>query len=175
MNWWTAEYGLIGSLEAPKIFGAGLLSSVGESKWCLSNQVKKIPLTLECVKQTYDITEPQPQLFVAENFHHLSDVLKQLSETMAYKTGGRKALDKLIQAKIDADKIAAAKAKNDELIKQRKDLAEKRLQIQKQEEADLENLRRRLEDLRIGNISDQFKKEFEKIKNKNIAHVENVI
>src|SRR5690606_26851802 len=27
MNWWTAEYGLIGTLENPKIYGAGLLSS----------------------------------------------------------------------------------------------------------------------------------------------------
>lgn len=98
MNWWTAEYGLIGNLQAPQIFGAGLLSSVGESKWCLSKNVKKIPLTLDCIHQTYDITEPQPQLFVAESFHHLSDVLKQLAETMAYKTGDRKALDKLIQA-----------------------------------------------------------------------------
>lgn len=98
MNWWTAEYGLIGSLEAPKIFGAGLLSSVGESKWCLSNQVKKIPLTLECVKQTYDITEPQPQLFVARDFQHLKVVLHELSETMAYKIGGLTALNKILQA-----------------------------------------------------------------------------
>src|SRR5690606_19985716 len=41
MNWWTAEYGLIGDLENPKIFGAGLLSSVGESAECLSPKVKK--------------------------------------------------------------------------------------------------------------------------------------
>lgn len=75
------------------------------------------------------------------------------------------AKDKLAQDKIDADKIEADKDTNARLIQQRKDLAEKRLQIQKQEEADLENLRRRLEDLRIGNISDQFKKEFEKINN----------
>jgi phenylalanine-4-hydroxylase len=31
LHWWTVEYGLIGSLEAPKIYGAGLLSSIGES------------------------------------------------------------------------------------------------------------------------------------------------
>ncbi|MCX7977845.1 MAG: aromatic amino acid hydroxylase, partial [Bdellovibrionaceae bacterium] len=36
MNWWTAEYGLIGDLKNPKIYGAGLLSSVGESQSCLS-------------------------------------------------------------------------------------------------------------------------------------------
>jgi phenylalanine-4-hydroxylase len=41
MNWWTAEYGLIGSLENPKIFGAGLLSSLGESHSCLLDDVKK--------------------------------------------------------------------------------------------------------------------------------------
>lgn len=28
MNWWTVEYGLVGSLQQPKIYGAGLLSSV---------------------------------------------------------------------------------------------------------------------------------------------------
>lgn len=94
MNWWTAEYGLIGTLENPKIFGAGLLSSVGESKWCLSERVKKIPLTLDCIKQSYDITEPQPQLFVARDFKHLSAVLEELSLSMAYKIGGAKALER---------------------------------------------------------------------------------
>lgn len=99
MNWWTAEYGLIGDLKNPKIFGAGLLSSVGESKWCLSDNVKKIPLTVDCVNQNYDITEPQPQLFVTPDFKTLVKVLKQFSETMAYKIGGSKALDKLLLAK----------------------------------------------------------------------------
>ncbi len=98
MNWWTAEYGLVGDINNPKIYGAGLLSSVGESKWCLSERVKKIPLTLDCIEQSYDITEPQPQLFVANSFKHLSDVLEELSETMAYKTGGIDGLTKAIKA-----------------------------------------------------------------------------
>src|SRR5690606_13223703 len=46
MNWWTAEYGLIGDLKSPKIFGAGLLSSVGESRSCLKEHVRKIPLSI---------------------------------------------------------------------------------------------------------------------------------
>ncbi|AGH96463.1 phenylalanine 4-monooxygenase [Pseudobdellovibrio exovorus JSS] len=98
MNWWTAEYGLIGDIKKPKIFGAGLLSSVGESQWCLSDNVKKIPLSLACIHQSYDITEPQPQLYVARDFKHLSEVLEELSETMAYKLGGRQGLDKAVQA-----------------------------------------------------------------------------
>jgi phenylalanine-4-hydroxylase len=31
LHWWTVEYGLIGTLDNPKIYGAGLLSSIGES------------------------------------------------------------------------------------------------------------------------------------------------
>lgn len=88
MNWWTAEYGLIGDLKSPKIFGAGLLSSLGESSECLSNKVKKVPLTVDCVDTTYDITEPQPQLFVAKDFLDLSKVLHQLEDRLSYKRGG---------------------------------------------------------------------------------------
>ncbi len=98
MNWWTAEYGLIGDIKSPKLFGAGLLSSIAESKWCLSDKVKKIPLTVDCIKQTYDITEPQPQLFVAKDFKNLVDVLDQMANTMAFKTGGAIGLDKAIRA-----------------------------------------------------------------------------
>lgn len=98
MNWWTAEYGLIGTLENPKLFGAGLLSSVGESKWCLSQKVKKIPLTVDCIKQTYDITEPQPQLFVTPDFETLTTVLEEMAQKMAFRIGGLAALQKAIQA-----------------------------------------------------------------------------
>ena len=98
MNWWTAEYGLIGDLQNPQIFGAGLLSSVGESKSALTSDVKKIPLSIECIKQAYDITEPQPQLYVAKDFNHLSTVLEELAQTMAYRTGGVKALERAIKA-----------------------------------------------------------------------------
>src|SRR5690606_18123069 len=35
LHWWTVEYGLIGTLDNPKIYGAGLLSSIGESASCM--------------------------------------------------------------------------------------------------------------------------------------------
>jgi len=88
MNWWTVEYGLIGSLAAPKIYGAGLLSSVGESQACLMPKVKKLRLTADCVETGYDITEPQPQLFVAEDINHLKAVLREFEQTLSYKRGG---------------------------------------------------------------------------------------
>lgn len=98
MNWWTAEYGLIGDLENPKILGAGLLSSVGESKWCLSNQVRKIPLTVDCLRQGYDITEPQPQLFVTPDFRHLGRVLEEMASQMAFRIGGKNGFEKAVRA-----------------------------------------------------------------------------
>lgn len=88
MNWWTAEYGLIGDISDPKIYGAGLLSSVGESKTCLDLHIKKIPLSVDCVDFSYDITEPQPQLFVAKDFAQLSEVLEELAKRLAFKRGG---------------------------------------------------------------------------------------
>ncbi|KYG66331.1 phenylalanine 4-monooxygenase [Bdellovibrio bacteriovorus] len=98
MNWWTAEYGLIGTLDNPKLFGAGLLSSVGEAKWCLGSHVKKIPLTVDCIATTYDITEPQPQLFVTPDFKTLSRVLEEMASKMAYRIGGLAGINKAIQA-----------------------------------------------------------------------------
>ena len=98
MNWWTAEYGLIGDLKAPKIFGAGLLSSIGESRMALKKP-KLMPLTTECLDFSYDITEQQPQLFVAEDFKSLNLVLKELASQLAFNKGGPEGLSKAKQAK----------------------------------------------------------------------------
>lgn len=98
MNWWTAEYGLIGPLGNPKIFGAGLLSSVGEARAYLNPAVKKIALTVDCVDYSYDITEPQPQLFVTEDFQHLGQVLGKLADRLSYRRGGIYGLEAAIEA-----------------------------------------------------------------------------
>ena len=92
MNWWTVEYGLIGNLKNPKIYGAGLLSSVAESENCLKEKVKKIAFNIDCINHSYDITEQQPQLFVTPNYKFLSKELKKLSKNMAYRLGGLKGL-----------------------------------------------------------------------------------
>ena len=86
LHWWTVEYGLIGTVENPKIYGAGLLSSVGESQNCLKNSVKKIPLSIDCINYNYDITEQQPQLFVVKNFSSLTKILHEFEKDMAYKS-----------------------------------------------------------------------------------------
>lgn len=92
MAWWTTEYGLIGH-NSPKIYGAGLLSSAGEAKSGLSEKTKKIPFSLDCIQYSYDITEPQPQLFVTDSFQTLSRVLEEFAQTMSYRRGGIHGLE----------------------------------------------------------------------------------
>ena len=96
LHWWTVEYGLIGSLENPKIYGAGLLSSIGESAWCMQPEVKKRVYSIAAADINFDITKPQPQLFVIPNFAHLSLVLEQFANKMAIRKGGLNGIQKLI-------------------------------------------------------------------------------
>jgi phenylalanine-4-hydroxylase len=97
LHWWTVEYGLIGTLENPKIYGAGLLSSIGESVSCLEPNVKKIPYSIDAMNQPFDITTKQPQLFVCRDFNHLRDVLEEFASKMAYQVGGVEGIDKAIE------------------------------------------------------------------------------
>ncbi|AWX43935.1 Phenylalanine 4-monooxygenase [Flagellimonas maritima] len=99
LHWWTVEYGLIGTPENAKIYGAGLLSSIGESKWCMQSNVIKVPYTIEAAHKTFDITKPQPQLFATPDFAHLSQVLEDFANTMALRTGGLSGIQKLIDSK----------------------------------------------------------------------------
>ncbi|WNG22906.1 aromatic amino acid hydroxylase [Cystobacter fuscus] len=98
LYWWTAEYGLIGSLDAPRIYGAGLLSSIGEARHCLTSEVKKVPLSLQCADTEYDITRMQPQLFVARDFEHLFAVLEEFEATLSWKRGGDHGLQEALRA-----------------------------------------------------------------------------
>ena len=99
LHWWTVEYGLIGTLENPKIYGAGLLSSIGESVSCLEPHVKKIPYSIEAVKTPFDITTKQPQLFVCRDFKHLRGVLEEFASKMAYQVGGFEGINKAIECR----------------------------------------------------------------------------
>ncbi|SHF19787.1 aromatic amino acid hydroxylase [Pedobacter caeni] len=105
LHWWTVEYGLIGTLEEPKIYGAGLLSSIGESSSCMKDDVVKKWYTIDAINAQYDITKPQPQLFVTETFQNLIDVLESFADTMAFRRGGAESLAKAIECKNPATAV----------------------------------------------------------------------
>ncbi len=99
LHWWTVEYGLIGTLEQPKIYGAGLLSSIGESVSCLEPNVKKLWYSVDAADTAFDITTRQPQLFVCRDFQHLTDVLEEFASRMAFNVGGLEGINKAIGCK----------------------------------------------------------------------------
>ena len=99
LHWWTVEYGLVGELDDYKIFGAGLLSSLGESRHCLDDdKVEKVPLTVDAVTCAYDITSEQPRLFVTKSCRHLCQVLEEFAVTMCFNKGGASSLYKAVEA-----------------------------------------------------------------------------
>jgi phenylalanine-4-hydroxylase len=99
LHWWTVEYGLIGEIDNPKIYGAGLLSSIGESKQCLKKSVKKLPYTIKASEISFDITKPQPHLFVTPTFSFLSYVLEKFADSMALRKGGLSGMNKVIESR----------------------------------------------------------------------------
>jgi phenylalanine-4-hydroxylase len=103
LHWWTVEYGLVGTVDDYKIYGAGLLSSMGESQRCLddSNVTKRL-LTLACLQQPYDITRQQPQLFVTHSCRHLCQVLEAMAAGLAQTQGGLIG----VEAAIDSGSVA---------------------------------------------------------------------
>ena len=94
LHWWTVEYGLIGTPEDYKIYGAGILSSVGESFMLHLPNVKKRKLRSRCVEMDYDITEQQPQLYVVESFDELHHILDEVVKDFSFNVGGKLALNR---------------------------------------------------------------------------------
>jgi phenylalanine-4-hydroxylase len=84
---WLDRY----TLDNPKIYGAGLLSSIGESAWCMTDEVQKLPYSIDAAHANFDITKPQPQLYVTPNFAYLN--LEEFANKMALRTGGLSGIE----------------------------------------------------------------------------------
>jgi phenylalanine-4-hydroxylase len=65
-------------------------------------KVKKIPYTLDAVNYSFDITEPQPQLFVTPDFDTLTRVLEEYANTMGFRKGGIEGIRKAIRSETTA-------------------------------------------------------------------------
>jgi phenylalanine-4-hydroxylase len=84
--WFGIEFGLIQEEGNVKVFGSGLLSSYGEMKHAISNEVEKRPFILdEVLESQYDPTRMQELLFVIPSFEFLQAQL----ETLALRVGLR--------------------------------------------------------------------------------------
>jgi phenylalanine-4-hydroxylase len=73
-HWFTVEFGLIKQKQGMRIYGAGIVSSLGEVQHALSDavEVKDFdPLTI--IDQEYDVWHLQPILFAIESFEQLEE------------------------------------------------------------------------------------------------------
>ena len=76
-HWFTVEFGLIRKPEGMRIYGAGIISSLGEVQHALSNDVKVLDFDSEkIVNQAYDVWHLQPVLFAVESFEELENGFK---------------------------------------------------------------------------------------------------
>ncbi len=80
--WFTIEFGLMRSGSELKVYGSGLLSSLGELEHSIdSSDVQRFPIRLEwVVNQYFEIDHYQPLLFIVDSFDHLFDLVGHLEE-----------------------------------------------------------------------------------------------
>jgi phenylalanine-4-hydroxylase len=70
--WFTVEFGLIQEEGRLKIYGAGILSSVGETKYCLGDVPLRVPYNVRDVLDTPYIKEKfQEKYFVIDSYEQL--------------------------------------------------------------------------------------------------------
>ena len=98
LHWWTVEYGLIGTLENPKIYGAGLLSSIGESVSCLEPEVKKIPYSIDATEYGVRYHHETAAAFRLPRFSAPETMCsKNLPARWRIRVGGLEGINKAIE------------------------------------------------------------------------------
>jgi len=73
LYWYTIEFGLVQSPQGLRVYGAGILSSGGELKYCLEpSKSRHILLNVErCMRTLFKIDSYQETYFVIRNFKQL--------------------------------------------------------------------------------------------------------
>jgi phenylalanine-4-hydroxylase len=83
LSWFSIEFGLIGEAGETRIFGAGILSSMGEIPFSLSANVERRPfVTTDVIEADYDSSKMQELLFVIPSFGFLRREVSDLVARM---------------------------------------------------------------------------------------------
>lgn len=84
--WFTVEFGLIQEEAGVRIYGAGILSSAGETKFSLSNEPPKHTFSIEHMLNTpYRKDKFQTEYFVTESYEQLYDSIPEIEELLKQK------------------------------------------------------------------------------------------
>ena len=83
LYWFTVEFGLCIQNNKKKIYGAGILSSVGEIEWCMSDKPKFSPFDIfKIANQPYSITKMQDIYFLASSFSEMKKEVMKFADTI---------------------------------------------------------------------------------------------
>ncbi len=89
--WFTIEFGLIRENNRVKIYGAGILSSLGETRHALSYRSDKKEFDVETIINTcYRTDIIQDSYFVIDSFRQLTDFLPEIEERISAALIGKK-------------------------------------------------------------------------------------
>lgn len=77
---WTIEFGLLGGTREYCVYGAGLLSSVAETRAVCSGRTPILDLSLAAVERDIRFSDPQSAYFVAPCYQELHRLLTRLEE-----------------------------------------------------------------------------------------------
>jgi phenylalanine-4-hydroxylase len=81
--WFTIEFGLIKENNQLKIYGAGIISSMGETKHCLSKEANHFPYDVQTIFNTnYRNDIIQDNYFVIDSFQQLYESLPEIERIL---------------------------------------------------------------------------------------------
>lgn len=87
LAWFSTEFGLIKENGVPKIFGTGLMSSIGEISQVTSGKTRILPFTIESVlKRNKAIYTFNKELFIFESIESLKKELERYFDTIENKS-----------------------------------------------------------------------------------------
>jgi phenylalanine-4-hydroxylase len=95
LYWYTVEFGLMRTAQGPRIYGAGILSSPGESCFALENpSPNRLDFDLTRVMRTlYKIDDYQSTYFMIDSFEQLFDATQQDFAPIYAALEGQEVLD----------------------------------------------------------------------------------
>jgi len=81
--WFTIEFGLLRENGNNKIFGAGIISSIGETAHVYKEESEKVPFNIKQMLTTeYRIDTLQPRYFVIDSFEQLCNAIPQIDKQL---------------------------------------------------------------------------------------------
>lgn len=82
--WFTVEFGLIREADGLRIYGAGILSSAGETLFSLSNEPKRFEYNVEQILNTpYRKDTFQDRYFIVDSYEQLYESLPEIKKLIA--------------------------------------------------------------------------------------------